>query len=99
VGLRRMGLARLRRGGYQAPHNIPVKVEFYKERTKIGEIVLEDGQLRYDVPERIRSKGLDKLTVLEPGTGRLLTLEEPEAWLRALPIEFRTVYLRAVFSD
>ena len=50
------------------------------------------------IPKRLRET-LDGLMVLEPGTLRRVTPEEPEAWLRALPTEFRPVYLRAVFSD
>lgn len=74
-----------------------MRLTFYDLDGKIGEIELTKDGLKYT---GAAADIVKELVVLEPGNpSHVLTPDDGEAWLRALPYEFRSPYLRADFQE
>ncbi len=76
------------------------RVTFYSigrsisEIVVVGQIELVDGEMRYSG----MAAQIKDILVVEPGNpSHVLTPDDGEAWLRALPYEFRSPYLMAEF--
>jgi hypothetical protein len=51
------------------------------------------------MPDPFRKFLVEDLVVLEPDTLVNVTMDEPEKWLKLLPVAFRSPYLWARYSD